>query len=102
MIDQRIFRESCKEKIPRQARSFLGFSVLFQMIKRASPMRIYKIVHVGPKTHEGGLKDGLLSATYQLVIWGIVEIEPIAPARRGAAMETMNLYVFVLVMMFSW
>ena len=62
----------------------------FTTTKSAMPIRIKSVVHTGPKTHAGGAKDGFWSVAYHVGIASIVKTEPIAPARRGIAMQRIN------------
>src|SRR5690554_8152748 len=40
-------------------------ATICQIIAKDPPIKIYRIVHAGPKTQAGGLKNGLLSSSYQ-------------------------------------
>lgn len=55
------------------------------------PIRIYKVLHIGPNAQFGGVQLGLDSAAYHVVICGRVETVPTAPAKNTMIIETINL-----------
>ena len=44
------------------------------------PIKAYKVIQTGPKSHEGGLDDGFINVTYHVETDLEVNIEPIMPA----------------------
>jgi len=64
------------------------------MMKNEIPIRIYKKVHTGPKTHEGGLKKGALSVLYQVLTESNVKKAPRRPANWQIIIEIINFTVF--------
>jgi len=58
-------------------------------------MRIYKVVHTGPKSQFGGLKDGLTKPAYHVGIEGNVNNDPINPANKQAPIETSKFRRFI-------
>ena len=60
------------------------------------PIKRYKIIQTGPKIQFGGLKDGLFKEAYHVAIEGVVNIEPIAPARRQTTIEMINFIAFFI------
>jgi len=78
----------------------LTFSFFFEIHKRYReiPIRIYKVVQVGPKIQFGGLKKGLFKVAYQVGIAETVKTEPKPPMARGRTIETTNLSGFNLTL----
>ena len=48
----------------------------------AIPIKVYNIVQTGPKSHPGGLNEGLLIVGYQVCSEDLVEIEPSKPVNQ--------------------
>jgi len=57
-------------------------------------MRIKSVVHTGANIHDGGFNGALFKVEYQEPMAGIVNIEPIQPARSGMASETTSFIQF--------
>ncbi len=72
MTDQRTFKTSWIAKMP--IASFLSAVpfLFFQTRKSAMPIKRYKIVHTGPKTHAGGVRAGFARNAYHVPIFGVV------------------------------
>jgi hypothetical protein len=64
-----------------------------QIRKRDIPMRMKRVVHTGPKTQLGGLKDGFCMEAYQVGIEGVVNREPANPAPRQMSMLDASLSI---------
>jgi len=67
-------------------------------------MSAYSVVQTGPKTALGGLKDGLVSVTYQEEIEDTVKTEPIMPASSDTAIAVIslkNIGNFILKILFK-
>src|SRR5271165_1204623 len=76
--DQRRLSASCTAKTAKAAvRSDDGGAT--RMRQAAMAMRTYSVVQTGPKTHEGGLNDGLRRVRYQVGISGAVQRAPARP-----------------------
>lgn len=60
------------------------------------PINKNKTVQTGAKTQFGGLKNGFLRKKYQLLIAGVVKIEPKIPASSQIDMLTINFVVFFI------
>ena len=73
IIDQRLLAISCQTNI-------LTADLFFQTKYKLTPIKVYKTVHTGPKTQDGGLKKGLIKVVYQVGIEPTVNKEPIIPA----------------------
>jgi len=50
-----------------------------------------KTVQTGPKTHEGGLNDGLTRVWYQVLTEGMVKILPTMPAPSVIKIQKISL-----------
>ena len=55
----------------------------FQIINREIPIKVNRVVQTGAKMKLGGLKDGLLSVTYQVLIAEEVKKPDNPPTARG-------------------
>jgi hypothetical protein len=74
-----------------------SFAWLFQIIKKETPIIIYKVVHTGPNSQLGGLKDGLLSvANHELTELAVKKPE-IPPTANGTEMEIINLKIGFMI-----
>ena len=61
---------------------------LIQNNQIANDIRKYKVVQTGPKTHDGGLKDGWIICEYQGSLNDAVTNPPIAEAEK--VIKTIN------------
>lgn len=78
----------------RLCRAFL----FWLMIKnRARPIKIYSTVQAGPKSQFGGVKSGLFKVAYQPLMWGLVKMEPMKPAKRQMPSEASNLINLIII-----
>ena len=59
----------------------------FQIRKADIPIRMYRVVQTGPKSHEGGVKGGFFSAAYQFGMDVAVKMEPSRPTERHKPQE---------------
>ena len=55
---------------------------VIQFIQIATDIKIYNVVHTGPKTQEGGLKEGWTIWEYQGSLYDDVTTPPIADAKN--------------------
>lgn len=55
------------------------------------------MVHAGPNTHDGGLKNGLLSVLYQVGMAGVVKRAPTIPTDRQPRIETIAWMIFLVM-----
>jgi hypothetical protein len=76
MIDHKAFKASCMKKIVKA----ILFLPCLQTRYKEIPIRTYRLIHTGPNTQLGGLKEGLFNSTYQVEIDSVVKTEPIIPA----------------------
>ena len=58
---------------------------------------MYNVVQTGPKTQDGGLKEGLFSSGYQVSTEFDVKIEPINPADSDKSMKITRISCFFMV-----
>lgn len=96
-IDQRTFKASWAEKILIAVLTLSFLTPLCQTKASAIPMSAKSVVQTGPKIHDGGLNEGLITFAYQFPIEGVVKIEPIIPASSQNKIEAMILKVFVFI-----
>ena len=61
------------------------------------PVRRYNVVHAGAKSQPGGLKKGLLRASYQAEA---VKKEPITPAIWHITIEARSFQIFIVCKIF--
>jgi len=59
---------------------------------------MYRVVHTGPNTQLGGLKDGLFSVAYHPGTAPAVNKPAIAPKPRGNAIDTNSLRIWDIFM----
>jgi len=58
------------------------------------------MVHAGPKTHPGGLKEALLIVLYQLSTEPIVKVELIHPIAKGINTQMRNTKILFIKLQF--
>lgn len=66
----------------------------FQTKNTEIPIKIYKTVHAGPNSQFGGLKNGLLSVTYQVFIELEVARDPKNATNKQPPIEMVNFCQF--------
>lgn len=67
-----------------------GLILVFHIIKKATPIKMYKVVQTGPNTQPGGLNVGLANVVNQSFREEDVKYPPIAPTASGTAIEIIN------------
>jgi len=92
--DHRKFKKSCS------AKNFNAESFFF-LLKRTRysdiPIKMYNIVHAGPKTESGGVNHGLLKVAYQVYIAGAVKKAPKKPTPKGITTEATRSFRFTII-----
>lgn len=63
---------------------------------------VYKLVHTGPNSQLGGLKDGLFKPAYQFGISAMVKIPPREPIPMVAINEMINFCVLLIFMIWFY
>jgi hypothetical protein len=63
---------------------------------------MYNIVHTGPNNQFGGLNEGLTNPEYQVVIEGVVKIDPINPITKQITTDIISLpqlltFIFIIM-----
>jgi hypothetical protein len=69
-------------------------ALCFHTRNKEIPMRKYSVVHTGPNTELGGLKEGLLRVSYHAGMAFAVNIPAIAPIPRGRISDTISFRMF--------
>lgn len=69
-----------------------GDSLFLQTTNNAIPMRMYRVVQMGPNAQLGGVKEGLTKVGNQSKTPCDVKNEPTAPAAKGIDTAMINLY----------
>lgn len=79
------------KKYLRANKFCLFFQPCFQIRKKDTPIRKYKIVQTGPKSQLGGEKKGLLRVAYHVGMALMVNGVPARPTNSQRIMEAMSL-----------
>ena len=69
----------------------------FKTIKREMPMIMYRMVHTGPNTVLGGLKDGCLRVAYQVFTLLAVKYAETPPTTKGKAIQLKSMTTLRMV-----
>tara|TARA_A100001015_G_scaffold89182_1_gene99207 strand:+ start:991 stop:1239 length:249 start_codon:yes stop_codon:yes gene_type:complete len=60
----------------------LSWAPVFHMRPAETPIRVYKVVHIGPNIQFGGLKKGFLMSMYQVFMESTVKKPEPAPTNK--------------------
>src|SRR4051812_10269531 len=89
-IDQIVFRKSCPKKTIMAAWAACHPAVL-NTSHAATAIRMYNVVHTGPKIQRGGVHVGFLSVGYQVFTDDAVKIDPMPPDAKQSTTKMMSI-----------
>ncbi len=93
-MDQQILKNNCTPKT-KMALFIAVLDGCRQTKNKEIPIITNKVVHTGPNTQFGGVKDGFCKVAYQPGMAGVVKIEPITPAIRQIVMLIISFNIII-------